>query len=212
MGAQGAVRTLDRGSFTITVDGQRVGREDFSVSGTPGASGTEFLSKASVVYGDRRLNPSLWSDSSGAPARYSVEVRGTTGSREQWTGRLARGRVSAQINSARGFSEKEYVVTDGALLLDEDVFHQYFFVAMRATQPTVTVVIPRRNAQLVLKVSEAGTERLTIGTASLDARHLVFTEPNGATRDVWVDQVGRVLKVAIPARSIVALRDDPPAP
>ena len=64
--------------------------------------------------------------------------------------------------------------------------------------------------QMVVRVSTAGNERVTIGTSELEARHLVLTEPSGATRDVWVDGRGRVLKVAIPARNLVALRDDPP--
>ena len=33
------VTTLDEGSFTITVRGERVGREDFRIRSTPGASG-----------------------------------------------------------------------------------------------------------------------------------------------------------------------------
>lgn len=209
LGAQG-VRVLDRGSFSITVSGQRVGREDFTISGTPSANGMDYLSKATVVYGDKRLNPSLWSDSLGAPSRYTVEVKGTSGSSERWMGRIARGRVSASIDKPGGPSEREYVVSEGAVLLDDDVYHQYYFVALRAAQPTVQIVIPRRNAQLVLTSTKAADERLTIGAADLDARHLVFTDPSGATRDVWVDAAGRVLKVALASRNLVATRDDPP--
>lgn len=209
LSAQG-VRSLDRGSFTITVNGQRVGREDFTISGTPGPNGMEYLSRATVVYGDRRMNPSLWSDSTGAPSRYTVEVKGTSGAHERWMGRIARGRVSAQIDNARGPSEREYVVADGAVLVDDDVFHQYFFLAQRSGAST-SIVIPRRNAQLVLRATDGGSDRVQIGATALDARHIVFTEPTGATRDVWVDAKGRVLKVAIPSRNLVALRDDPPS-
>ena len=209
--AQG-VKSLDRGSFTISVNGQRAGREDFTIGGTPGATGMEYLSKATVVYGDKRMNPSLWSDSSGAPARYTIEVKGTAGGSERWMGRISRGRVSAQIDNARGPSEREYVVSEGAVLVDDDVFHQYYFVALRASRPAVTIVIPRRNTQLVLRPSVSGTESLTIGGTAIEGRHLVFTEPGGQVRDVWVDAAGRVLKVAIPARGVIALRDDPPSP
>ena len=209
--AQG-VRALDRGSFTITVNGQRVGREDFTISGTPGANGMEYLSKATVVYGDKRLNPSLWSDSLGAPARYTIDVKGTSGASERWMGSISRGRVSARIDNARGPSEREYVVADGAVLVDDDVFHQYFFVALRGDKPGIAIVVPRRNAQMLLKPSAGGSERLTIGTATVEARHLIFTEPSGAVREVWVDSAGRVLKVSIPARNVIALRDDPPSP
>jgi hypothetical protein len=210
--AQGA-QIADQGSFTITVANQRTGREEFRIEGTPGGSGgLEFVARATVVFGDRRLTPALRSDSTGAPFDYQIESRGTTTGSERWSGKITRGRVSARINSARGESAKEYIVTDGALIIDDDVFHQYFFLARRSGESSIAIVIPRRNAQLIVKLSIAGSERVTIGTRDLEARHLVMTEPSGVVRDIWVDAKGRVLKVAIPSRNIIALRDDPPAP
>jgi len=210
-GAQGA-QIIDQGSFTITVNGQRAGREDFRIEGTPGGiGGLEYVARATVAFSDRRLTPALRSDSMGAAFDYQIESRGTTTGTERWSGKITRGRVSARINNARGESAKEYIVTDGALIIDDDVFHQYFFLARRATEPRVAIVVPRRNVQLVVRLAIAGQERVTIGTQDLDARHLVITEPSGATCDVWMDERGRVLKVAIPSRNVVALRDDPPS-
>ena len=206
---QGA-QIYDQGSFTITTGGQRTGREEFRIEGTPGANGVEFVARATVVFGDRRLTPRLSSDSSGAPSGYEIESKGTTTGTERWSGKIMRGRVSARINSPRGESAREYVVTEGALIIDDDVFHQYYFIARRNASGSVAIVIPRRNTQMVVRVSTAGNERVTIGTSELEARHIVLTEPSGATRDVWVDAKGRVLKVAIPGRNLVALRDDPP--
>ena len=208
-----SAQIIDQGSFTITVANQRTGREDFRIEGTPGASGAlEYVARATVVFGDRRLTPALHSDSMGAPSDYQIESRGTTTGSERRSGKITRGRVSARINNARGESAKEYIVTDGALILDDDVFHQYYFLARRSNDARIAIVVPRRHAQLVLTVSSAGADRVTIGTKDLEARHIVLTEPSGATRDVWVDAKGRVLKVAIPARNLVAQRDDPPAP
>jgi hypothetical protein len=208
-----SARIVDQGSFTITVGNQRTGREDFRIEGTPAGSGAlEFVARATVVYGDRRLTPALHSDSMGAPSDYQIESRGTTSGLDRWSGKITRGRVSARINNARGESAKEYIVTDGALILDDDVFHQYFFIARRASDASVTIVVPRRNTQVVLRLASGGNEKVTIGTKEIDARHIVLTEPAGATRDLWVDAQGRVLKVAIAARNLVALRDDPPTP
>lgn len=207
-----SAQIIDQGSFTITVSNQRTGREDFRIEGTPGSgNGLEYVARATVVFGDRRLTPALHSDSSGGAFDYQIESRGTTAGSERWSGKITRGRVSARINNARGESAKEYIVTDGALIIDDDVFHQYFFLARRANESSVAIVIPRRNVQLVVRLAVAGTERLTIGTKDLEARHLVMTEPSGVVRDIWVDAKGRVLKVAIPSKNIVALRDDPPA-
>lgn len=209
-GAAQGVRTLDRGSFTITVNGTRAGREDFTISSTPVAGGVEYLSRATVSLGERRLNPKLMSDSGGKPSRYEVDVRGTSGTTERWMGGIVRGRVAAKMENPRGVQEREYVVADGALLLDDDVYHQYYFVVQRASRGIVPVVIPRRNIQVMLKVSPGETAQVSIGTATIDARHFVLTEPTGTTREVWVDATGRVLKVSIPDKGIIAIRDDPP--
>lgn len=208
-----SAQIIDQGSFTITVSGQRTGREDFRIEGTPTGTGAlEYVARATVVFGDRRLMPALRSDSMGAPSDYQIESRGTTSGSERWSGKITRGRVSARINNARGESAKEYIVTEGAIIIDDDVFHQYYFVARRTPESSVAVVVPRRNAQVAMRLTAAGNERVTVGTRDIDARHLVLTEPSGATRDLWVDAKGRVLKVAIASRNVVALRDDPPAP
>ena len=213
--APGAVRAqtvqvVDQGSFTITVNGQRAGREDFKITSSPLGQGRDFTATATVTYGERRIVPELHADTAGTPRYYSVEVKNAGTEQERWKGNIVRGRVSAHIETPRGESAKEFIVTDGALILDDDVFHQYFFVANRMTSGTVAAVIPRRNTQVTFRVASAGGERVTIEGQEIEANHLVLTEVSGGQRDLWVDRLGRVLKVAIPARGIVALRDDPP--
>jgi hypothetical protein len=203
------VRVLDKGTFTITVNGTRAGREDFTISSTPGGNGAEYLSHARVSMGDRRLNPKLMTDSSGRPSRYEIDVRGTAGG-ERWMGSIVRGRVAAKMETASGIREREYLATDGALLLDDEVYHQYYFVMQRLDRGTIPVVIPRRNVQMVLRASAPTADKVTIGQVTLDARRVVLTEPGGVTREVWTDATGRLLKVTIPSMGIVALRDDPP--
>jgi hypothetical protein len=208
--AQG-VRVLDKGTFTITINGVRAGREDFTISSTPGGDGAEFLSHARVSMGDRRLNPKLMTDSAGRPSRYEIDVRASGGG-ERWMGSIVRGRVAAKMETVSGIKEREYLAADGALLLDDEVYHQYYFVALRADRVTVPVVIPRRNVQLILRASPPAADKVTIGQVTLEARRVVLTEPGGVTREVWTDATGRLLKVSIPSKGIVALRDDPPSP
>lgn len=208
-GAQ-APRVQDQGSLTITINGQRAGREDFRIAVTPRGGTMEYLATATVDYGDRRLEPALRADSVGVPMSYQVSLRGTEGGPERWVGQISRGRVSAQIHSSRGPAAREYIVSDGAIIVDDDVFHQYAFVARHRDEGAVTILVPRRNTQMRLRIATAGAESVQIGTQEIDATHVVLTEPSGARREVWVDGEGRLLKVSIPARGIVALRDDPP--
>lgn len=208
--AAAQVATVDEGSFTITRGGGTVGREEFSIRLTPGGEGGVYVASATIAYDDRRLSPALRADNGGSPLAYQVDVRTGSEVQERLTGQVGRGRFSAQTKTPRGESTREYVVSDGALILDDDVFHQYFFIALRRRTGSVPVVIPRRNAQLTMNVQERGTEQVTVGGRPIEARHLVLREPGAGDRDVWVDARNRVLKVSIPSRGIVATRDDPP--
>jgi hypothetical protein len=207
----GQVATLDEGSFTITVNGERAGREDFRIRSTPGANGPEVVATASVSYGSKRVMAQMRGDSTGAPAQYIIEVKNGPAVDERVEGVVGRGRVGARVKNARGESANEFVVARGALVIDDDVFHQYYFITRR-TNPagSVSVIVPRRNTQVTMRVAEAGADKVTIGGTTLDARHFIVSDPGGADREVWADASGRLLKVAIPSRSTVALRDDPP--
>ena len=211
--AAAQVATVDEGSFTISRDGQTVGREEFSIRRTPGGdNNTTYVASATVSYTDRRLSPALRADAGGSPLAYQVEVKVGAEVQERLTGQVGRGRFSAVTKTPRGESSKEYVVSDGALILDDDVFHQYFFVAQSRRAGAVPVVVPRRNAQLSMRVEDRGADEVTIAGQRIAARHIVLHDASGADRDIWVDSQSRVLRVSIPSRNVVALRDDAPRP
>jgi len=205
------VATVDEGSFTITRRGERVGREEFTIRRTPGAQGQPvFVSSATVAMGEQRLAPALRSDSLGAPLAYALEVRAGAAMQEQLKGAVGRGRFSTVTRTPRGESAREFMIADGALVIDDGIFHQYYFVARSAAARELPVVIPRRNAQLLLQVADGGAETLTIGGRPIEARRWTLREPGGAVRQLWADARGRVLKVELPGEGVVALRDDPP--
>lgn len=204
----GQAVTVDEGSFTVTRDGQPMGREQFRIIRRVSGGNVVYVANATAAYGDRRLSPALETDTAGAPLAYVVEVRTGAELQEKLSGRIGRGRFSARMQSPRGESGKEYIVADGALILDEDVFHQYYFLADRVG--AVPVVVPRRNVQMAMRVEPKGDATVVIGGRSLPARHMTLTAADGSTRDIWLDAEGRVLKVAIPARGVLAVRDDPP--
>jgi len=203
-------RTIDQGSFTITMNNQRIGREDFSIVEDASTQTSKTYAKATVEYRERglKLQPLLTANADGASTEYDITVRG--GPLQRWTGTIDRNRVRSMIFSERGQAAKEFVVSVGALVLDEDVFHQYYFLAKRAGDGPIPVIVPQRNAQSTVTVTREGTERFEIGNAQIEAQKLAVTEASGPTREVWVDAQGRVLRVAIPSRGIVATRDEPP--
>jgi hypothetical protein len=204
------VVTVDEGSFTITRNGQKVGREEFRIRRTPAAAGAEYVASATVAYGDRRLSPDLRTDAGGAPLAYRVEVRLGDATEERLTGQVGRGRFTAMLKTSRGESTREYVMPEGALVLDDDIYHQYYFVGVGGRSGVVPVVVPRRSAQVSMRVESKGGESVAIGGRSVAATHFVVSDPGAGARDVWVDGSGRVLKIAIPSRGVVAERDELP--
>jgi hypothetical protein len=211
--APSQVTVVDEGTFTISRSGTKIGRETFTIRRTPGPGGDVYVANATVEFDAERLSPALRADDSFAPLAYQLEVRSGGEVRERLRAIVGRGRISAQVKTATGESTKEYIVADGALVLDDHVFHQYYFLAKRAAKSgsaALPVVIPQRNTQVVMRVSTQGSDAVSVGGRSVAARVLVLTEPGGGTRHIWVDDQGRVLKVVLDAKGITALRDDPP--
>ena len=205
------VSVVDEGSFTINRRGVRVGREEFSIRLSTSPTGASVLvAQASAVYEDLRLFPALSARADGVAVTYQLEVRRGSEIEERWAGAVGAGRVSARIARSGVDAVREFLVADGALLLDDDVYHQYYFVAKRRAGSSVAVIVPRRNRQLSLRLTERGTQTIDIAGQPITATAFVATSPDGLERQVWVDPLGRVLRVAIPGLGVVAQRDDPP--
>jgi hypothetical protein len=213
--APAQVTTVDEGTFTITRGGtrpsDRIGQESFTIRRTRGPGGDVVVANATVTFDTEHLAPALRTDTSFSPLAYEVEVR-TGANVERLRGRIGGGRFSAQLKSAKGESSKEYIVSDGALILDDDIFHQYYFLVQRARggSATIPVVIPRRNLQETMRIQAGANEQVRVGTTSVEARHYTIQEPSGATRQVWADAQGRVLKVQLDGGNITATRDELP--
>lgn len=206
------VTTVDEGTFTITRGGtkpsDRIGQESFTIRRTRGPGGDVVVANATVTFDTEHLAPALRTDTSFSPLAYQVEVR-TGNDIERLRGRIGGGRFSAQLKNAKGESSKEYIVSDGALILDDDIFHQYYFMVQRARggSATIPVVIPRRNTQETMRIQAGANEQVRVGTSSVEGRHYTIQEPSGATRQVWADAQGRILKVRLDATNITATRD-----
>jgi hypothetical protein len=69
--------------------------------------------------------------------------------------------------------------------------------------------VPRTGSQERFTLATHGVEPVEIAGTRIPGRRYSVTGERGG-RDVWVDQRGRLLKVAIPGQGLVALRDDPP--
>ncbi len=206
--AEAQVVVLDEGSFTLYKDGERIGREDFSIRTAPGGDGRVLVAQATVATGDRRVAPGINADTSGLPSRYQREVRVAGKVVESYRGQATRGRYSSSLMHSDGESAREFRLPAGTVAADDDIVHQLWFIARRGAGATVSVLVPRRNVVEMVRIETAGPERLSIDLRQYEATRLVLrTAVAGAVREVWVGADGRILKAAIPALGLVALRD-----
>lgn len=208
-GAQ--VISVDEGSFALVRDGERIGREDFSIRSAPAASGRMYVAQGTVVIGTHRVTPGLNADTSGFPLRYELEVWDDRKLAETYAGQTARGVYTSRTQRDDGESAREFRLPSGTVAVEDDVVHQLWFVVRRGAGAMVPVLAPRRGVIDTMRVELVGRERLTIDVRDFDARHLrLLGVHSGAVQDVWVDSLGRLLKVLVPSRKMVAVREEGP--
>ena len=206
---------LDRGSFRLTLAGQEVGTESFSIRQDGSGPGAVTVAQATVALDTGRVEQQLTSwlrvaPSAARTAEYRLNVQGSA--QQQITGTVAGGRFSARIVSPSGEMMREYLAGDGAIVVDDGLVHQYYFLAQRAGSATtrVPLLIPRESRQVVTTVTAAGNDPIEIGGRRVDARLLRVSGAGLPERELWVDGRGRVLRLAVPSRGFVATRTSLP--
>src|SRR5688572_30742487 len=128
---------LDEGTLSVSQKGTPIGRESFRIIRAPAPGGQVFLATGTSVLGSSKLTTRLGADSSGVPVSYESEqtLQGRLFQRLKGQGRPGRFNVLKQTKT--GESAREYVLNNGALLMDEDVFHHMYFVAVAAKHQTI---------------------------------------------------------------------------
>ena len=144
VGRAQASAVVDEGTFTVTEKGAPIGRESFRIARTPAPGGQVYLVKGQSALGENRVSTTLGADSLGVPVSYESEhrVRGQLVQRLQGRGRP--GRFSVLKFTKSGESAREYLLNNGALLIDENVFHHCYFVPMSAKLDHLVVIAPNR--------------------------------------------------------------------
>ena len=200
--------TLDEGTLIVSRGGAAIGRESFRIV-QAADEGRVLTSTAQIAYGDRRISPTLSADGAGSALLYRVEVRNKGQVDERLQASARGGRLSAVRHTPGGESSKEYVVAAGAFVIDDEVLHQHAILALTRSAGPLTIVIPRGNTQLSGRLVDRGQDTLTVDGRRVTATRWALELPTG-THDFWADGRGRLLKVALPAKGIVAVREELP--
>jgi hypothetical protein len=206
--------TLDEGTFRLLIGGREVGTETFSIRQNGSGAEAVIIARGRVVLdsdpGARQLTSSLQlAGGTLRPAAYDVKLEGEDA--RQIAGRVAGGRFSARIVSSAGENMREYLVSEGAVVVDEGIAHHYYFLARRlgeGASARIPIVVPQDSRQVVAEVTAGAREAVRVGGGSVEGRRLTV-RAGGEERSVWVDDAGRVLRVELGDR-FVAERTAPP--
>jgi hypothetical protein len=198
----------DRGKFTIQLDGQTVGHEEFEVAPSSGgwaAQGTTDLktadSPAIRVTGTLTLQPD------GAPISYewSSQAEKTNGARILFANGVAK--ITLQMQGARPFEQDMTFNTPLIAVLDNNLYYQYGVLARvydwskQGTQ-TLPVLIPQEltpgsvNVDAIGPVTAKGKsyDRLRVTTSDLEV--LLFLDSNH-----------RLMRLEVPGAKVAVFRD-----
>jgi hypothetical protein len=205
-------RSIDEAAFRISIQGEVVGREEFSIRQAGTGNQTQMILRGTVDLdlpeGSLRLAPILAVDGGNrGVSTYQIKVAGMETT--EITVRVAGGRYLAKILSDRGEELREFRAGSGSVILDQDVAHQYFLLTPfldETTGVSLTVLTPREGRQRRMSLTFVGEDQVPVGMQHLDARHFRL-DGGGGARDVWFDEQWRILRVEIPSRGYVAERE-----
>jgi hypothetical protein len=208
----GQAVNIDGGTFRLTVNGAEVGSETFAIVQSGPSTNATVEARGQVSLDSRPESTSrlLFAGPALRAASYDLRVRGEQG--DTIKGTVSGRRVTARVVSGAGENLREYLVSEGAVVIEDGVAYQHYFLARRVREGEmrVPVIVPREGRQVWVNVQPAGEETLTIAGQPIAATRLNIRPEQGDERILWVDAQDRVLRLEIPARGYVAERTAPP--
>jgi hypothetical protein len=202
------VLVQDKGKFTIQLDGQTVGHEDFEISPASGgwsAQGTTDLkapdSPATRVTGTLTLQPD------GAPISYewTSQAEKTNGAHIVFANGVAK--ITLQMQGARPFEQDLTFGTPLIAVLDNNLYYQYGVLARvydwskRGAQ-NLPVLIPQELTPGSVTVESTGS--VTVKGKSYDALRVTTSDLEVM---LFLDSNHRLMRLEVPGAKVSVARD-----
>jgi len=203
---------VDEGTLVVREDTVEIAREAFRLTAVrTGGSVTRWKLATTIRYDRTRpvvvLDPivELGPDSSPVSLEYTV-----ADPREplRILGQLTRGRFVVRLLGRRTERAREFPAPPPAAVVDDSVFALYLPVAWqgRPRPVTVTAVFPRAGRRELLTVQDLGVQSTTLNRDPAALRHILVTGGESSVVHVWLAADGRLAKVEVPSRRLVAER------
>ena len=203
-----SVLAMDKGKFTIKLDGQTVGHEEFEISPSGGgwtAKGTTDVKVPDAA--SAKVTGTLVLQPDGVPISYewSSQAEKTNGAHILFANGVAK--ITLQMQGARPFEQD---LTFGAPLvtvLDNNLYHQYAVLARlydwtRRGAQTFPVLIPQELTPGSITVESAGS-------ASADGKSYEGLKVTTADLEVLLllDSNHRLMRLEVPTAKVSVIRD-----
>lgn len=210
LGAQ--VTILDEGTYSHSINGTRVGREDFSIRAARSAPGAVYVAQANVLDGEKRRTVVLNADSLGSPVRFQLESRDANTVVGSVVGERQRSVWSGRILTQRRESARELPLPANVFIAESGVVHALWFVLRFGRDRDVVLFAPSGPSQDTVRVAKGSPDSVTVAGRVLSADRWTVQDAADGTMlwEVWLDASGRILRARSPALGLEALRDDPP--
>lgn len=200
---------LDEGSFIVRRDSVEIAREEFRLFAGRPTGGWSLA--ATTRYGPGPpgvvLSPvlELAADSTPLTLEYAV---GDPRDPVRILGQAGRGRFTLRFLGRARERAREVAAAPNMVVLDDSVFALYVFAAWlaRPAARTLTAILPRGPRREVLTVQDLGVQPTTLNRGPTTLRHVAITGGTAGPVHLWLDGEGRLMKVELPTRHLVAER------
>lgn len=210
---QGGVGTpVDEGVLVVRVDTLEVGRESFRLTHGRLSRGDAGWTLATTIRYDRArpvvvLAPILEVNGDTMPSTLQYDVADPR-QPSRILGELGRGRFTVRLVARATERAREFPTGQRAAVLDDSVFALYVFAAWRAASDpaTLTAIFPRGLRREAVQIQDLGLAATTLNRDPARLRHITLGTEGQGTVNIWLDERGRLMKVEIPSRHLIAER------
>jgi len=205
---QRAVFAQDKGKFTIQLDGQTVGHEEFEIS--PAGGGWAAQSTTDLKVPDApasRVTGTLTLQPDGAPISYEwkSQAEKTNGARILFANGVAK--ITLQMQGARPFEQDMTFNTPLIAVLDNNLYYQYAVLARvydwskRGAQ-NLPVLIPQELTPGSVTVDSTGS-----ATANGKTYEGLKVSSSDVEVQLFLDSSHRLMRLEVPAAKVSVFRD-----
>lgn len=205
--------SVDENAFRIYLNGQAAGNENFSIRQIGPAGQHRIILRGTVELdlpdGVVHLAPAM--DVHGQDltvSDYQIKVTGTETT--DIIVSVSGNRFLARIVSSGGEQLREFRAGSGSILLDDDVVHHHHLLTPylnEGSAVSLTVLSPRTAQQQRMTLSLVGQEEIRVGGVLVAGARRFHLEGGEHPRDIWFDEQGRILRLEIPSKGLIAERE-----